>query len=172
MSTKALNCPFCGQKPRFSFIPANQPDLPRGFYSLTCHRKSNRCPAMPMAQGDTKEEALVKWNTRDTGRKGETNYRDGAGRTLQPIALDADGVARFKKNAIVNFLHEKGGFDMNALARMEFSDDDRMQFAQLIGYSTSGFGELGYVPLHVADVADDVADRLGGRKTKAKKEGA
>jgi hypothetical protein len=31
---------------------------------------------------------------------------------------------------------------MNTLATMTFSDDDRRQFAQLIGYSLSGYGEL------------------------------
>ncbi len=34
---------------------------------------------------------------------------------------------------------------MNQLARMEFSDEDREQFAQLTGYSLSGFGDLDYV---------------------------
>ncbi len=34
---------------------------------------------------------------------------------------------------------------MNDLAMLNFSNEDRIQFAQLIGYSHSGFGELSYV---------------------------
>lgn len=63
----------------------------------------------------------------------------------QPLYTDERGTTRFKKNAIVRFLLDAGPFDMNALARMDFSDDDRAQFAQLIGYSLGGFSELSYV---------------------------
>jgi hypothetical protein len=61
----------------------------------------------------------------------------------QPVVF-TDGVARFKENAIVSFLLNAGPFDMNQLALMPFSEDDRNQFAQLLGYSVSGFGELPY----------------------------
>ncbi len=64
---------------------------------------------------------------------------------IQPLAIDEKGVLRFKRNAIVSFLLDNGGFDMNKLAGMDFSNEDREQFAQLIGYSHSGFGELSYV---------------------------
>jgi hypothetical protein len=63
---------------------------------------------------------------------------------IQPIR-EEDGVVRFRPNAIVCYLLDAGGVSMNDLARMEFSDEDREQFAQLIGYSLSGFGELHYV---------------------------
>lgn len=63
----------------------------------------------------------------------------------QPIARDAKGVLRFKKNAIVDFLLEAGPFDMNQLRRMEFSQDDWEQFAQLVGYSVGGYIDLSYV---------------------------
>jgi hypothetical protein len=62
---------------------------------------------------------------------------------IQPIK---DGM--FKENKIVselfNFSSEKG-FDLNKIAQMEFSKDDRQQFAQLIGYSIGGYSELDYV---------------------------
>jgi len=45
----------------------------------------------------------------------------------------------------VRFLLDMGPFDMNKLAIMDFSREDRIQFAQLIGYSQAGFGELSYV---------------------------
>lgn len=63
---------------------------------------------------------------------------------IQPL-VQRGGVLRFKKNAIVRFLFDSGPFDMNVIARMPFSNEDREQFAQLIGYSLSGFGELSYV---------------------------
>lgn len=64
---------------------------------------------------------------------------------IQPLSVDDNGVLRFKSNAIVRFLLDAGPFNMNTLALMDFSREDREQFAQLIGYSLSGFGELSYV---------------------------
>lgn len=64
---------------------------------------------------------------------------------IQPLAKDEHGVMRFKGNAIVQHLLDSGGIDMNRLAVLEFSQDDREQFAQLIGYSLSGFSSLSYV---------------------------
>lgn len=64
---------------------------------------------------------------------------------IQPLVIDKHGRKRFKGNAVVMFLLEAGPFDMNALALKQFSSEDREQFAQLIGYSLSGFAELHYV---------------------------
>lgn len=67
---------------------------------------------------------------------------------VQPLIDDPHGVRRFKLNAIVQRLMEfarQRGCGMNELAEMQFSDEDRVQFAQLIGYSLQGFGELSYV---------------------------
>ena len=64
---------------------------------------------------------------------------------IQPLEPDQHGNMRFKENAIVRYLLERGQFDMNHLAVQPFSKEDRVQFAQLIGYSLSGFGELSYV---------------------------
>lgn len=67
---------------------------------------------------------------------------------IQPIYTDEKGVRRFKQNRIVCFLLSvlsEGGFDLNKLAAMPFSDEDRCQFAQLLGYSRGGFAELPYV---------------------------
>ena len=64
---------------------------------------------------------------------------------MQQQYKDSAGVIRFTKNAIVEFLFNNGPFDMNLLARMRFSEEDRAQFAQLIGYSRSGFCDLSYV---------------------------
>lgn len=65
---------------------------------------------------------------------------------IQPLLKDENGAARFKENEIVRYLldsHPKVG--MNDIACMDFSDDDRRQFAQLIGYTLAGYGELSYV---------------------------
>lgn len=64
---------------------------------------------------------------------------------IQPLYLDDRGTVRFKQNNIVRYLLDHGGFDLNKLAMMDFSQEDREQFAQLIGYSHSGYGGLGYV---------------------------
>lgn len=64
---------------------------------------------------------------------------------MQPVVTDTNGVQRFRANALVVYLLENGPFDMNALALVECSVDDRKQFAQLIGYSLSGYGGLSYV---------------------------
>ena len=79
---------------------------------------------------------------------------------IQPLAPDAHGVVRFKANAIVRHLIDTHPtVDMNALARKSFTDDDRQQFAQLIGYSLSGYGSLsGYVD----DVAYLAAENMVG----------
>lgn len=63
----------------------------------------------------------------------------------QPLEKDEHGVLRFKSNKIVRYLLDNGGIDMNHLAVKNFSEDDRQQFAQLIGYSLSGYGDLSYV---------------------------
>lgn len=77
---------------------------------------------------------------------------------IQPLAPDARGTLRFRANAIVQHLldtHPK--CDLNTLARMDFTDDDRQQFAQLIGYSLDGYGELSS---YVDDVAYGAAVRM------------
>jgi high-affinity Fe2+/Pb2+ permease len=64
---------------------------------------------------------------------------------IQPLLKDDQGVLRFKKNAIVEYLLDHGLITLNDLAIINFSDEDRQQFAQLIGYSLSGYSELSYV---------------------------
>ena len=64
---------------------------------------------------------------------------------VQPLIKGDYGTIRFKKNAIVCFLLDAGPFDMNQLSLMQFTQEDSEQFAQLIGYSLDGFGELSYV---------------------------
>ncbi|HHM6437166.1 TPA: hypothetical protein ACRL36_000760 [Pseudomonas aeruginosa] len=67
---------------------------------------------------------------------------------MQPLVKDAHGVARFKANKIVNHLLDyasERGCGMTELAKLQFPEEDYMQFAQLIGYSVSGYSDLSYV---------------------------
>lgn len=67
---------------------------------------------------------------------------------MQPLRIDQFGTLRFKANPIIQHLLDVAGIigvDMNTIAMQEFEAEDQMQFAQLIGYSLSGYGELSYV---------------------------
>jgi hypothetical protein len=75
---------------------------------------------------------------------------------IQPVVTDQHGTYRFKANAVVLYLLEwatKRGCSMNDLACVKFDKDDRQQFAQLIGYSLSGYGELSYASDEVYETA-------------------
>lgn len=63
---------------------------------------------------------------------------------MQDVVL-VQGVPRFRENAIVRYLLDHGGIDMNRLAHLQAADEDYRQFAQLIGYSVGGYSELSYV---------------------------
>ncbi len=68
------------------------------------------------------------------------NQIDGIIMPLQPIRE-----YRFVPNRIVEKLLESAPIDLNDIAKMDFTEQERMQFAQLIGYSLNGFSELSYV---------------------------
>ena len=83
--------------------------------------------------------------------------------TMQPIIKDGDGVIRFKKNGLVDALYEHGvktGLGLNELHCMNFTDEDRQQFAQLIGYSVSGYGSLSYVTDEAYETASEAANSI------------
>ena len=89
---------------------------------------------------------------------------------LQPIIIDKHKVARFKSNRIVEWLLENArahGVDMNTLAMMHFDKNDRWQFAQLIGYSVSGIGDLSYRDkAQLAEADEIVSEMILERETK------
>ncbi len=82
---------------------------------------------------------------------------------VQPVVFVGE-VARFRENKIVSFLLDNGRalqiVDMNTLAHLKFKREDRVQFAQLIGYSVSGFGDLSYVQNSDYDSPASEVDRL------------
>jgi hypothetical protein len=79
------------------------------------------------------------------------------------LAKDEHGVVRFKPNKIVQHLLDNGGIDLNKIAILQFPKEDEIQFAQLIGYSLSGFGDLSYVD----DETYAAAEAMYGRKITA-----
>lgn len=79
---------------------------------------------------------------------------------MQPIEVDARGVIRFRANAIIRDLVRSGSIDLNKLAAADYSDEDHMQLAQLIGYSVSGYGDLSYASKESVSRADRIAAKL------------
>lgn len=86
------------------------------------------------------------------------NLPSDAEHPMQPLVSDQHGVARFKRNAIVEHLLKNGGIDLNAIARLPFDNRDREQFAQLIGYSVSGFGSLSFARPDIVAAADRMVE--------------
>lgn len=87
---------------------------------------------------------------------------------MQPLIRDdsKSRAVRFKPNKIVRYLLDNGGVDMNALFSLPFAQEDRVQFAQLIGYSLCGFHELNFVPDSAAMAASRAARRAGHKNAK------
>ena len=75
---------------------------------------------------------------------------------MQPLAYDEKGVLRFKANAIVQYILDNGGVDLNKIACLQFSKEDRQQFAQLIGYSLGGYSSLSYVDNESYETAEKI----------------
>lgn len=82
----------------------------------------------------------------------------------QPIYLDSDGTPRFRENKIVSFLLRAGSFDLNQISQMPWDKEDYTHLMQLIGYSTSGYGELSTSPEDRVVRADIIADQLLEKK--------
>lgn len=79
---------------------------------------------------------------------------------MQPVEKDAHGVVRFRANAIVRHLLDHGNIDLNQIARLDVPQEDREQFAQLIGYSIHGYHELSYVSDESAAQASELAHEI------------
>lgn len=85
---------------------------------------------------------------------------------MQPIEYATDGVIRFEKNNIVRFLLDWASerkMTLNEISTIDFPQEDYEQLMQLIGYSTSGYGDLAYsgsVSEQSADIADQKAPNM------------
>ena len=86
---------------------------------------------------------------------------------MQPVIKDEGGILRFRENAIIRYIvdhagdvvhpgapaidprtgrpYHQGRLDLGKLMTMDFPQEDREQFAQLMGYAISGYHELSYV---------------------------
>jgi hypothetical protein len=87
---------------------------------------------------------------------------------LQPIEN-----GRFIPNRIVETLLMTSTLDLNKIACMDFTNQERMQFAQLIGNSLSGLSELSYVDDETYEAALKVsggADELTARNEVLRKQ--
>lgn len=78
---------------------------------------------------------------------------------IQPLAQDEQGILRFKPNAIVSYLLDNGGIDLNQIATLGFDREDHEQFAQLIGYSLGGYSDLSYVKDETWETANRMAEK-------------
>lgn len=89
---------------------------------------------------------------------------------MQPMVHDGKGVVRFKENAIVRDLldaaTDAGIMDLNKIGAANYSREDRVQFAQLIGYSVGGYSELSYVSNKDYAAAESAAESLPKRKSR------
>ncbi len=69
---------------------------------------------------------------------------------IQPLETDKHGILRFRENkcvvALMKQVEALGGSWSECLYADGVETADRVQFAQLHGYSLSGFGDLGHVP--------------------------
>jgi hypothetical protein len=82
----------------------------------------------------------------------------------QPLYRDPQGVIRFRANAVVRHLLDRGGLTLNDLPWGDFPQEDVDQFHQLIGYSLAGYGDLAgsdIVSGAAADRAEEAALAAG-----------
>jgi hypothetical protein len=142
------------------------------FYCSYCGSKSTlQVDSPPICQGEqSKYGAHASQEMRHYNREDRRNKKK---HPIQPLEDDGNAVLRFKHNNIVRHLLDHGGLDLNKLAVLDFPREDWEQFAQLIGYSLSGFGDLSYVSNRVWNAAEKssrYACRRMCNKYKKKKE--
>jgi hypothetical protein len=79
---------------------------------------------------------------------------------MQPVVEDAHGDLRFRENAIISYIIDHAGLDLGKLMEMDFPQEDREQFAQLMGYSIGGYHELSYVSDESCAQASTLSDHV------------
>ncbi|MNB61078.1 hypothetical protein D3C87_1090790 [compost metagenome] len=92
-----------------------------------------------------------------------TTILAGEEEPMQPVGVDKHGVHRFLENRIVRDVLECSrisGYGLNEIAVAGYSGAEHRQFAQLIGYSVSGYGDLSYVNEESCSRADALSDAL------------
>ena len=83
---------------------------------------------------------------------------------MQKIEQTEDGVIRFRENKIIRYLMKEGKIDLNQIyckdTDGDFNKGDYTQLMQLIGYSVSGYGDLGTSPRKIVKKADKKAENF------------
>jgi hypothetical protein len=87
---------------------------------------------------------------------------------IQPIEKDKNGILRFKENRIVNYFRKHSDKDLNDIATMDFTREEHEQFAQLIGYSIEGLGDLSYASEEVYEAAYEMNEGLSEKDARIK----
>jgi hypothetical protein len=84
----------------------------------------------------------------------------------QPVVIDEEGTARFKGNAIIEWLFRSGKLNLNeTIAMPGVPREDHEQLAQLLGYSIDGAAELPYVSREIIAEADAEAEELRAQRS-------
>jgi hypothetical protein len=85
---------------------------------------------------------------------------------MQPMEY-VEGIIRFRRNRLVEYLLKAGKLNMNDLAIFAhvagISNAEQMQFAQLIGYSVDGASNLSYFDQETVSEMDTKAANLSFR---------
>jgi len=63
----------------------------------------------------------------------------------QPLYTDNRGILRFKENDVILYLLHKSGITIEQVASLPFSNEDKIQFVQLIGIDIVAFEFLPFV---------------------------
>lgn len=79
---------------------------------------------------------------------------------IQKIYTSDTKVVRFQPNEIVRHILDKQDINLNDISSLDFNNEDRSQFAQLIGYSVSGWSELPYVSADECKIVDQKQQAL------------
>lgn len=98
---------------------------------------------------------------------------------IQPLLQDEDGTVYFKENSVVTYLWIYSRLKIADITKQGFSQEDKEQFAQLIGFNIDRFSELDCASQEVIHAAnrmfidgDDERDArindLTGRQTELK----
>ena len=107
---------------------------------------------------------------------------------MQPVIKDEGGILRFRENAIIRYIvdhagdvvhpgapaidprtgrpYHQGRLDLGKLMTMDFPQEDREQFAQLMGYAITGYHELSYVSEESATQASVLAHAVDPKAVK------
>jgi len=117
---------------------------------------------------DAVDAFMVAYAVREVTPVDPSTLLENPPQPMQPIVLAEDNVIRFKPNKIVQALLDQNRgldhLDLNDIARMDFSQEDRMQFAQLIGFTVSGFGDEPYADPAMVEQVDRISAALQAKR--------